>query len=72
MSSQTNKPNYKPSSTYQYITIIRRKMIFKINAGNDKDSFNVVVHRTLWQFIFDIKKYILWSRIPNINMSVKQ
>ena len=55
MSSQTNKPNYKPSSTYQYITIIRRKMILKINAGNDKDSLNVTLYRTQWKYMFDIK-----------------
>ena len=34
-------------------------MTLKINAGNDKDSFNVVVHITLWKSIFDIKNYIL-------------
>ena len=31
----------------------------KIDVGNDKDSFNVVLHRTLWKSIFDIKKYIM-------------
>ena len=34
----------------------------KIDTGNDRDSFNVVLHRTLWKSIFDLKQYIIeWS-----------
>ena len=43
--SQTNKPNYKPSSFYQYKEFVRRKLTLKINTGNDKDSFNVTLHK---------------------------
>ena len=59
-SSQTNLPNYNPKLYYQYNhDLIRRKKTLKIDPGNDKDSFNVVLHRTLQKSIFDIKKYIM-------------
>ena len=44
--SQPKKPNYKPSSFYQYENIGRRKWTLKINARNNKDSFNVTLHKT--------------------------
>ena len=56
-SFQTNKSNYKPSSFYQYENIVRRKLTLKINAGNDKDSFNVALHKMKWKSTFDIKIY---------------
>ena len=57
--SQINKPKYNPNSFYQYKDIVRRKLTLKINAGNDKDSFNVTLHKTLRKSIFDLKKYIM-------------
>ena len=48
-------PTNKPSPLYYYQTIVRRKLTLKINTGNDKDSFNVTLHRTQWKSIFDIK-----------------
>ena len=57
--SQTNTPNYKPSSLYYYQNIVRRKLTLKVNASNDKGSFNVTLHKTKWKSIFDIKKYIM-------------
>ena len=55
-SSQTNKYNYNPSSIYQYIPV-KRKLTLKIDDGNDNSSRSVVIHRTLWKIMFDIKKY---------------
>ena len=31
----------------------------RINTGNDKDSFNVTLHKMNWKSTFDIKKYII-------------
>ena len=57
-SSQTNLPNYNPNFIYHYnYEPIRRKITLKIDAGNDKDSVNVVLHRTLWKSILNIKQY---------------
>ena len=42
-SSQTNLPNYNPSSIYHYkYNPIRRKLSLKIDPGNDKGSFSIV------------------------------
>ena len=57
--SQTNKPNYKPSSLYHCQNIVRKNFTLKINAGNDKDSLDVTLHRTQWKYMFDIKIYIM-------------
>ena len=57
--SQTKKPKYNPSSLYHCQKIVRRKFTLKINAGNDKDSLNVTLHRTQWKYMFDIKIYIM-------------
>ena len=53
--SQTNKPNYKPCSMYHSHNIVRRKLTLKINDGNEKDSFNVTLHKMRWKSIFDKK-----------------
>ena len=59
-SSQTNLPNYNPSSIYQYkYKPVRTKLNLKIDPSNDKVSFSVVIHRTLWKSIFDIKQYVM-------------
>ena len=44
---------------YYLQVIVRRKITLKINAGNEKDSFNVTLHKIKWKSIFDVKKYIL-------------
>ena len=43
--SQTNKPNYKPGSFYQYQKIVKRKLTLKINVGNNKNIYNVTLHK---------------------------
>ena len=59
-SSETKLPNYNPKLYYYYNhDLIRRKITLKIDPGNDKDSFNIVIHKTLWKFIFDIIQYVM-------------
>ena len=52
-------PTNKPSSLYYYQNIVRRKLTLKINTGNDKNSFNVTLHKMRWKSIVGIKQYIL-------------
>ena len=57
-SSETKLPNYNPKLYYYYNNdLIRRKTTLKIDPGNDKESLNIVIHKTKWKSIFDIKKY---------------
>ena len=56
---------------YYLQVIVRRKITLKINAGNEKDSFNVTLHKIKWKSIFDVKN-IFWSGIENMHMIVKQ
>ena len=59
-SSQKNLPNYNPKLYYYYNhDLIRRKITLEIDPGNDKDSFNIVIHKTLWKSIVDIKQYVM-------------
>ena len=57
-SSETSLPNYNPKLYYYYNNdLIRRKITLKIDPRNDKESLNIVIHKTKWKSIFDIKKY---------------
>ena len=41
----TNKPNYNPSKIYDFPDVIRRKIILKIHARNEKNSYNVTLYK---------------------------
>ena len=59
-SSKFKLPNYNPNEYYYFGNDqIRRKITLKADTSNDKESLNLVIHKTKWKSIFDIKKYVM-------------
>ena len=59
-SSKFKLPHCKLNEFYPFDNDqIRRKITLKIYTGNDKESKNLVIHKTKWKSIFDVKKYVM-------------
>ena len=59
-SSKFKLPHCKLNEFYPFDNDqIRRKITLKIYTGNDKESKNLVIRKTKWKSIFDVKKYVM-------------
>ena len=59
-SSKFKLPNYNPNEYYYFDNDqIRRMITLKIDTGNDKESLNLVIHKTKCKSNCDVKKYVM-------------
>ena len=59
-SSKFKLPNYNPNKYFYFGNDqIRRMITLKIDTGNDKESLNLVIHKTKWKYNCDVKIYVM-------------